>query len=387
MRRRAIKLSLALSVVILILSAELFNAASGQGGAARRDSTPKADSATQAETSPAEARAESAKQYLIKKRSVAPSRLVVLNGGYRDEMTIELWIVPQGATPPNGTPFGKTQQARGNYLNSDLITYRRMNVAWTGGQLSATLTATPQTISPCPPVTVSTTCPNSGSGQIQLKAGVSNSSGAALRYSYSVTGGRISGEGPEVKWELGGLAEGTYTATVRVDERGGNRTTASTSVSVRPCSDCRPIDLPCPRADIVCPEAAVEVGTPITFTATVSGGEPSVNPTYNWTVSGGVITSGQGTAAITVDTTGLQGRKSITATVRLGGYNEACSQSFICTTPLKSPPPVPRLYTQYGSIAFSDEKRLLDNFYILLQNEPGAQGYIIAYNARPSRAR
>ncbi len=43
--------------------------------------------------------------------------------------------------------------------------------------------------------------------------------------------------------------------------------------------------------------------------------------------------------------------------------------------------PVPPLqkFDEYGDITFNDEKARLDNYAIQLQNQPGAQGYIIAY--------
>jgi hypothetical protein len=123
-------------------------------------------------------------------------------------------------------------------------------------------------------------------------------------------------------------------------------------------------------------------GAPITFTASISGGTPGITPTYNWTVSAGTITAGQGTPTITVDTAGLAGRP-ITATVSVEGYELVCNAS--CATAI--PAPVnPRQTDQYGNIARDDEKARLDNFAIALQNEPGAQGYIIVYAGRGMRA-
>jgi hypothetical protein len=42
--------------------------------------------------------------YLIVKRQIDASRLVILNGGNRDTDFYEFWIVPQGAQPPQATP-------------------------------------------------------------------------------------------------------------------------------------------------------------------------------------------------------------------------------------------------------------------------------------------
>ncbi len=41
--------------------------------------------------------------YLVNARGLEPSRLAVVDGGYREELTIELWIVPKGAALPEAT--------------------------------------------------------------------------------------------------------------------------------------------------------------------------------------------------------------------------------------------------------------------------------------------
>ena len=105
-----------------------------------------------------------------------------------------------------------------------------------------------------------------------------------------------------------------------------------------------------------------------------------MNVTYNWTVSAGTISSGQGTSSITVDTAGLGGQ-SVTATVELGGLDPSCSRTASCTTSVKAPNPPAVKFDEYGNIKFNDEKARLDNYAIQLQNQPGSQGYIIAYGA------
>jgi hypothetical protein len=45
-----------------------------------------------------------ARDYLVTQRGVDQSRIVVLNGGFREEDCVELWIVPRGATAPAATP-------------------------------------------------------------------------------------------------------------------------------------------------------------------------------------------------------------------------------------------------------------------------------------------
>lgn len=45
-----------------------------------------------------------ARDYLVSDRGMDASRLVVINGGFREEDSVELWIVPSGAAGPRATP-------------------------------------------------------------------------------------------------------------------------------------------------------------------------------------------------------------------------------------------------------------------------------------------
>lgn len=45
-----------------------------------------------------------ARDYLITQRGIDASRIVTVDGGFREEDSVELWIVPSGATPPRPTP-------------------------------------------------------------------------------------------------------------------------------------------------------------------------------------------------------------------------------------------------------------------------------------------
>ena len=60
----------------------------------------------------AEARAWRLKHYLVDTRGVAHERIVVIDGGYRERWTAELWIVPGGATPPSPSPTVKREEIR-----------------------------------------------------------------------------------------------------------------------------------------------------------------------------------------------------------------------------------------------------------------------------------
>jgi hypothetical protein len=219
-------------------------------------------------------------------------------------------------------------------------------------------------------------------GTVQLSATATDPDGDTLLYTYSTTGGRVTGDGPNATLDLTGVAPGTYTVTVEVDDGCGCIAFTSTTVEVVAC-DCVEVVKPiaCPTVSVNCPDTGV-AGTPVTFTANVSGGDPNVTPTFNWTVSAGTISSGQGTSSITVDTTGVTG--TITATVDVGGYDRSCSTSSSCTVnfPVK---PEARKVDEYGNIRFNDEKARLDNFAIELQNDPTAQGYLVCYGGRTGR--
>lgn len=52
----------------------------------------------------AQARVDRAKGYLEKERGIDPERIVAIDGGHREELTVELFIAPIGATPPTSTP-------------------------------------------------------------------------------------------------------------------------------------------------------------------------------------------------------------------------------------------------------------------------------------------
>jgi hypothetical protein len=77
---------------------------------------------------------------------------------------------------------------------------------------------------------------------------------------------------------------------------------------------------PCPAMQVKAPDS-VPAGTQVKITTTQVGG---TTPTFKWTVSAGKIASGQGTANIVVDSTGLAG-STIVASLELGGLPSTCA--------------------------------------------------------------
>ena len=218
---------------------------------------------------------------------------------------------------------------------------------------------------PCPEGSGSDSCSPSGSRSVDLTANYTDPDNDTLLYTWSVTGGRLTGDGRNVSWDLSGVNPGTYTGTVSVNDGNAHTVSSSTTVTVAECTNCR---IPCPTVSVSCP-SDVDLGSPINFSASVSSG---ANVTYNWSVSAGTISSGQGTSSITVDTAGLGGQ-TVTATVELSGLDSACSRTASCSTSVRTPPADCRKFDEYADLRFNDEKARLDNLAIQLQQEPGAR--------------
>jgi hypothetical protein len=112
----------------------------------------------------------------------------------------------------------------------------------------------------------------------------------------------------------------------------------------------------CPTMVVECPDA--NSGPTLKFTVNLPGAKPNVEATFNWTISAGKITSGQGTTAITVDTSGFEGQ-SFTATAELVrlAFSEngeqvrlpkECGNKASCSIIPGCPPPIARKFDEYG---------------------------------------
>jgi hypothetical protein len=53
-----------------------------------------------------------ARDYIVGDRGIDASRLTVVNGGFREKDSVELWIVPAGAEPPRATPTVKAGEVK-----------------------------------------------------------------------------------------------------------------------------------------------------------------------------------------------------------------------------------------------------------------------------------
>lgn len=228
---------------------------------------------------------------------------------------------------------------------------------------------------PCPPgkKSASNSCNDDRTVSVSTKA--SDPENDVLTYNYTVSGGRIVGQGANVQWDLSNAQPGTYTITTGVDDGCGvcGKTDTKT-IEVRNCPDC--VDVcTCVSVGVTGPSGLTKPGDTMTFTANVGG---SGDYTYNWSVSAGTIESGQGTSSIVVRTTNDMGGQNVTASVEVGGLCPECPRNASETAGVEKPGE-PILVDEYGKLKDDDVKARVDNFYIQLNNNPSAQGYAVIY--------
>ena len=126
-------------------------------------------------------------------------------------------------------------------------------------------------------------------------------------------------------------------------------------------------------------------GDTLLYTWSTTGGRiVGDGANVSWDLSG--VQPGTYTASVEVDDgCGCIAFSSTTVTVETCGCEAIPPPPPTPTPTIEETPPTPPAPTQfdtYGRIARNDEKARLDNFAIQLQNDPGAQGYIIAYGGR-----
>src|SRR5262249_50195182 len=196
-----------------------------------------------------------------------------------------------------------------------------------------------------------------------------------LTYSWSATGGKIDGTGADVRWNSAGLAPGSYTVSVRVDDGRGGTATCAVDIKVEPRPN-RPPTISC-SAD----RSSVFVGERVRITAVAS--DPDNDPlTYSWRASGGQII-GEG-PAVQLDTTGLNpGRYTVTGRVDDGRGGAADCEVGIDVQAPPAPPQASKLNecSFRASVARVDNvcKRILDDVALRLKNEPRATAVIVGY--------
>ena len=143
---------------------------------------------------------------------------------------------------------------------------------------------------PLPPDNVTASCSAEKSSvmegsneSVAATATATDANGRPLNYTWTASGGNISGTGPYVRWDLAGLGAGNYNLTARVDNGAGNNASCSTSIAVRP----KPAPA-APTMSCTANPSTVNAGERPTITAVVN--DVSGTPiTYTWQANAGQI--------------------------------------------------------------------------------------------------
>lgn len=182
---------------------------------------------------------------------------------------------------------------------------------------------------PCGPSSIShsRSCPTTVDLQVPLTA-IADGFNKQARDVYTVTGGRVVGDGSKVTWDLSGSGPGVYQARVDVEDTGKRRADASVTVTLANCGDCENIE-PCPTLAVNCYDQ-VKAGTVVVCKVVMSPLSMFVPQvfTYEWSVnaSGGEDLSLRITSvgkSISIPTNGLAGQ-TVYAKVTVKGLDPSC---------------------------------------------------------------
>jgi outer membrane protein OmpA-like peptidoglycan-associated protein len=212
---------------------------------------------------------------------------------------------------------------------------------------------------------------------VAVSATASDPDNDPLTYTWSSSGGRVDGSGPQVRWLSAGTTPGNYTVTLHVDDGRGGAASCSTAIRVEPKPN-RPPTITCSadRNSVFAGERAH-----ITCNASDPDGDPL---TYAWRANAGKITA-SGPAG-DFDTTGLSpANYAITTRVEDGRGGAAEASTGVEVKPVPPPPQASKmsdcefnkqLSTRIDNVC----KRILDDVALRLQSEPRASAVIIGYS-------
>lgn len=142
----------------------------------------------------------------------------------------------------------------------------------------------------------------------------------------------------------------------------------------------------CPKVSLSAPSGIVKAGEPMVFTAMVSSNDEKLIRAYNWAVSAGTIIEGQETPSIKVDTSGLHGMSVIaTLTLSFNGF-DLCEKTFSETGVVEEIPKA-RMIAQLKNNNCEERQAMMDVFFVELNNEPSAMGYIFSFGSPRAVAR
>ncbi len=187
-----------------------------------------------------------------------------------------------------------------------------------------------------PPVAACSVNPTSiyaGSGDtVAVHVTASDPDNDPLTYSYSATGGTVEGTGPEARWNSAGVAAGSYTVNVKVDDGKGGSASCAADIKVEEKPNHPPTaSLNIERSPILPGERTG---------VTCNGSDPDNDPlTYSYATTGGQI-AGSG-SSVQFDSAGLKpGSYTVKCTVNDGRGGTADASGNV---EVKEPPQIKQL--------------------------------------------
>jgi hypothetical protein len=146
-----------------------------------------------------------------------------------------------------------------------------------------------------------------------------------VRYSFSVSAGKIIGEGPKVVWDLRNTPPGSYTINAQAIRKGKPLpgTKGETIDIVGNINSCDCFD--CPVLDINATNRSIAAGDTVSVSAVMNRRSQDDALTLNWTTSVGEIVSGQGTSAILIKVPTQIKTNKLVVTLTFGGLRGPCS--------------------------------------------------------------
>jgi outer membrane protein OmpA-like peptidoglycan-associated protein len=215
---------------------------------------------------------------------------------------------------------------------------------------------------------------------VQTTATATDSWGHPLTYTWTANEGKITnGSSPYARWDSEGVAPGTYTLSLRVDDGAGKTSTCSTNVRVDP----KPKP-PAPTMSCSADRSSVTAGERAQITGTVND-QSNTALRYSWQANGGqIVNASESSSSVQFDTSGLApGTYTITGRVENGAGGAAdCSTSVTVEQP-PAPPQASKIsdcsFRPGSARADNICKRVLDDAAVRLQSDPKAKVVLVGF--------
>ena len=215
---------------------------------------------------------------------------------------------------------------------------------------------------------------------VQTTATATDSWGHPLTYTWTANGGKITnGTSPYARWDSEGVAAGTYTLSLHVDDGAGKTSSCSTNVRVDP----KPKP-PAPVMSCSADRSSVAAGERAQITATVND-QSNTALRYSWQANGGqLVGATESSPSVQFDTSGLApGTYTVTGRVENGAGGAAdCSTSVNVQQP-PAPPQASKIsdcsFRPGSARADNVCKRVLDDAAVRLQSDPKAKVVLVGF--------